>query len=100
MGLRDGRHDALAHCASYRVCSNAFTILVAHATLTVCFVEQSLLRCVWNRAKVGATQYSSTNGVDYYASLFALELVAFFMYARLDLANHRWSNCFAIVKMF
>jgi hypothetical protein len=50
---------------------------------------QSMLRYLWNRTKVGATKFSSTNGVDYYASLFAFELVAFFMYERVHLAHHQ-----------
>ncbi len=40
---------------------------------------QSILRFLWNKAAIGSTKFSSTNGVNFYASLFAFELVAFSM---------------------
>jgi hypothetical protein len=49
--------------------------------LTRSFSFQSTVRYLWNVAKYGATKFSSTNGVDYYATLFAFELVAFVMCA-------------------
>ena len=39
------------------------------------------LRYLWSVAQYGATKFSSSNGVDYYARLFALELVALVMCA-------------------
>jgi hypothetical protein len=44
---------------------------------------QSILRFLWEKAAIGSTKFSTTNGVDYYASLFAFELVAFSMCVRI-----------------
>jgi hypothetical protein len=50
--------------------------------MTVIRLTQATLRHLWDKASIGATKFSSTNGVDYYSSLFAFELMAFSMYLR------------------
>jgi hypothetical protein len=47
----------------------------------VTLLPQSTLRYLWHKSAVGATNVPSTNGADYYAKLFAFELMAFAMYA-------------------
>ena len=56
------------------------------ALLHVTLLPQTTLRYLWSVAQYGATKFSSSNGVDYYARLFALELVALVMCAH---RNHR-----------
>ncbi len=51
------------------------------ALLHVTLLPQTTLRYLWSVAQYGATKFSSSNGVDYYARLFALELVALVMCA-------------------
>jgi hypothetical protein len=96
-GMHFGRHDPLARCASFRVRRQRFSPFFSNP-FSPCFFSfaravragcdataQAALRYLWSSAQVGATKFSPTNGVDYYASLFAFELVALFMCARLHL---------------
>jgi hypothetical protein len=75
MGLNFGRHAPLQHCSSFRVRQvDSFSSISFFLRLM-----QSILRFLWDKAAIGSTKFSTTNGVDYYASLFAFELVAFSM---------------------
>jgi hypothetical protein len=89
-GMHFGRHDPLARCASFRVRRQRF-LLFFSCVRAVCAgfdaTAQAALRYLWSSAKVGATKFSPTHGVDYYASLFAFELVALFMCAYLHLGH-------------
>jgi hypothetical protein len=73
------------------VCANSVFSCFFSFVRVVCAgfdaTTQAALRFLWSSAKVGSTKFSPTRGVDYYASLFAFELVALFMCAYLHLGH-------------